>query len=135
MNRSTREAGEPSAPSGLEPVLLVGTWLRGGHHGQRSVHRTNRSKTWPHRPALTELSDQPCQRGAVQTWREAAKARSQNERDQAAAHTTCVLGIAFHIGEEVLLFQRDPSEGGCGQDSNSRKRRITSEPKRAATEQ
>ena len=69
MNRSTREAGEPNAPSGLEPVLLVGTQLRGGHHGQRSMHRTNRSKTWPHRPALTKLLDQPCQRGAVQTWR------------------------------------------------------------------
>lgn len=78
LGRATKEGCEPVEPGGgkthlrhraPEPVLLVGTQLRGGHHGQRSMRRTNRSKTWPHRPASQQLRDQPCQRGAVQTWR------------------------------------------------------------------
>ncbi len=33
------------------------------------AYRTNRSNTWPHRPGSAERQINPCQRGAVHTWR------------------------------------------------------------------
>jgi hypothetical protein len=36
------------------------------------ARRTNRSNTWPHRPALHQRQQNPCQRGVVHTWHDSA---------------------------------------------------------------
>lgn len=41
------------------------------------AYRTNRSNTWPHRPGSAEHQINPCQRGAVHTWRVSAALAGQ----------------------------------------------------------
>src|SRR5688572_14514022 len=48
---------------GRDPIPRKALWPAA------DMRRINRSNTWPHRPALQNYSNPPCQRRAVHTWR------------------------------------------------------------------
>ena len=77
------------------PIFAEGI-MASGH-----AYRTNRSNTWPHRPGSAEHQINPCQRGAVHTWRIADARASSRHGGCSRLRST---GNAFKLAARRSVF-------------------------------
>ena len=94
MRQSASSACFWSGPGFAEGIMASG-----------HAYRTNRSNTWPHRPGSAERQINPCQRGAVHTWRISDGARVGNLDPSVAP-----LGAASRLCRLILSVIHWPRE-------------------------